>query len=72
MVDYATYKLMHPQDPKKAPEVPSRDDLEPGMMDQDNPPYGDEFLMCLPTKIPGYNMQKKEWSTVPQSHAGVK
>jgi hypothetical protein len=53
---------MHPQDSKTEPEVPNKDGLEPGMMDQENPPYGDEFVMCLPTKIPGYNMQKKDWS----------
>jgi hypothetical protein len=72
MVDYATYKLMHPPDPKKAREVPNTDTLEPGMMDQDNPPYGDEFVMCLPTKIPGYNMQKKDWGMATLPYRVVK
>lgn len=72
MVDYATYKLMHPTEPKRIIEPPGNDGLKPGMMDHDNPPYGDDFVMCLPTKIPGYNMQKKDWSICTLSHNVVK
>lgn len=37
-------------------------ELETEYMSQDFPELGDEFFMCLPTSIPGFNMQKKEWS----------
>ncbi|RYP93128.1 hypothetical protein DL770_000785 [Monosporascus sp. CRB-9-2] len=60
MVDITMYKQMHPPDPDEPP-TPKRDDLGPKKMSQDKPPKRDDFLMCLPTTIPGFNMQKKEW-----------
>ncbi|KAI8168695.1 hypothetical protein K4K49_000312 [Colletotrichum sp. SAR 10_70] len=33
----------------------------PGFMHDDDAELDDEFYMCLPTSIPGFNMQKKEW-----------
>ncbi|KAF6808464.1 AAA family ATPase [Colletotrichum sojae] len=56
MVDYGTYTQMHDRD-DGAPD----DDLGPAIMAQDEPILGDEFFMCLPTSIQGFNMQKKEW-----------
>jgi hypothetical protein len=53
---------MHRLDSKTEPKLLDKDGLEPGIMDQENPPYGDEFVMCLPANIPGFNMQKKNWS----------
>lgn len=60
MVDIAIYKEMHPLDANTAPK---RNDLGSTDMSQDRPPLGKEFLLCLPTTIPGFNMQKKEWGT---------
>jgi hypothetical protein len=64
MVDITTYKQMHPPDPSKAPVIPNMNDLGPGVMDSDIPPTQDEFILCLPTTIPGFNMQKKEWANL--------
>lgn len=61
MIDYATYRQMHPSDPKNQ-HVTSDDDLKPDIMSQEEPPLNDDFLLCLPTAIPGFNMNKKEWS----------
>ncbi|KAJ3953502.1 hypothetical protein N0V92_010021 [Colletotrichum tropicale] len=33
----------------------------PGSMHDNDSELDDEFYMCLPTSIPGFNMQKKEW-----------
>ncbi|KAF3797109.1 hypothetical protein GCG54_00009079 [Colletotrichum gloeosporioides] len=56
MVDYRTYKQMHP-----GGQSVDDDDLGLEIMRKDNPGLGDRFLMCLPVTIPGFNMQKKEW-----------
>lgn len=62
MVDIATHKQMHRDDqPNRARVTPEEDELEAEYMSQDDPDLGDEFFMCLPTSIPGFNMQKKEW-----------
>lgn len=61
MIDIATYKQMHPN----ALKSENRDELGKELMSHDEPPmgesFGDKFLLCLPSTIPGYNMQKKEW-----------
>lgn len=62
MVDIATHKQIHPGDKSDRPRaIPDEDGLEAEYMSQDDPDLGDEFFMCLPTSIPGFNMQKKEW-----------
>lgn len=62
MVDIATHKQMHRDGkPDRARPTPDEDELEAEYMSQDDPDLGDEFFMCLPTSIPGFNMQKKEW-----------
>ncbi|KAI1302934.1 hypothetical protein F5Y03DRAFT_407401 [Xylaria venustula] len=63
MIDTATFKQMHPLDEGER-ETPNRDDLGPEKMLQDDPDLGDEFFMCLPTTLSGFNMQKKEWVTL--------
>lgn len=61
MIDTETYNQMHPEDRTKDNPGKSRDDIGPEIMSQDEPELGDEFYMCLPTSIFGFNMQKKEW-----------
>ncbi|KAI9748737.1 MAG: hypothetical protein M4579_007137 [Chaenotheca gracillima] len=61
MIDINTYKEMHPPPGSKAP---NRDDLGPEAMIPNNPPRGDDFILCLPSTIPGYHMQKKDWITL--------
>lgn len=69
MVDMETYKKMHPnsqswsdqeQEPGKIPshwiDYPVVD------MTDESPPPGDYFIMCLPPKMRGFDMNKKEWS----------
>ncbi|RGP81007.1 hypothetical protein FLONG3_796 [Fusarium longipes] len=59
MVDTVTYNQMHPQ----SQASPYSDDLGPALMAQDDPgeELGDEFYMCLPTRLNGFDIQKKEW-----------
>lgn len=56
MIDMETYKRMHPTQASQY-----RDDLGNENMEQDEPPLGDKFYMCLPVHIIGFNMQNKEW-----------
>ncbi|KAF5253481.1 hypothetical protein FANTH_1552 [Fusarium anthophilum] len=66
MVDIATHRKLH-RDAKarSQPQIPSGpDDLESRYMAQENPDLGDEFFMCLPPSIFGFNMDKKEWVTL--------
>lgn len=60
MIDTATFKQMHPPG-EGAEYVPNRDDLGSEIMSQDEPDLSDDFFMCLPTTLSGFNMQKKEW-----------
>ncbi|KAK1983518.1 ATPase [Colletotrichum cereale] len=57
MVDFNTYNQMHSQSSDNA----GKDDIGPEVMDQDEPDLGDDFFLCLPTSMYGFNMQKKEW-----------
>ena len=61
MVDIATYRQMHPDEKSDRPHARAEDELDAEYMSQDGPQLGDEFFMCLPTSIYGFNMQKKEW-----------
>ncbi|KAF4412792.1 ATPase family AAA domain-containing protein 3 [Colletotrichum fructicola] len=56
MVDYRTYSQMHPDS-----DAIKDKNAGPGFMHDDDAELDDEFYMCLPTSIPGFNMQKKEW-----------
>lgn len=59
MIDVKILQQMHPKEHKAT----NQDDLGTEHLSQVNPPLGDEFIMCLPPTIIGFNMQKKEWST---------
>ncbi|CAH0002201.1 unnamed protein product [Clonostachys byssicola] len=63
MIDMETYKRMHPS---KATWY--QDDLGKKNMEQDEPPLGDKFYMCLPVHIIGFNMQNKEWVQLEVQH----
>ncbi|KFY06830.1 hypothetical protein V492_07707 [Pseudogymnoascus sp. VKM F-4246] len=63
MIDYATYRQMHPSESKNQ-YISSDDDLNPDLMSQEDPPLNDDFWLCLPTTIPGFNMNKKEWTNL--------
>lgn len=66
MIDIATYKRMHPDKELERSlagnSAENVQELEPEHMQNDKPNLGDDFFMCLPTSIPGFNMQKKQWS----------
>ncbi|KAI1324721.1 hypothetical protein F5Y16DRAFT_411850 [Xylariaceae sp. FL0255] len=61
MIDTMTFKQMHP--PSDG-HVSNRDDLGPEVMSRDDPGLSDDFYMCLPATVSGFNMQKKEWVTL--------
>lgn len=61
MIDYNTYKDMHPSPPA---QVAPRDDLGPEATGPNAPLPDSDFLLCLPCTIPGYHMLKKEWFTL--------
>ncbi|KAF4447967.1 hypothetical protein F53441_8558 [Fusarium austroafricanum] len=63
MVDIATHKKLHRDANSRTQRQPSPgpNDLESRYMSQENPDLGDDFFMCLPTSIFGFNMDKKEW-----------
>ncbi|SCO50252.1 related to TOB3 (member of AAA-ATPase family) [Fusarium fujikuroi] len=63
MVDITTYKKLHRDANVRAQRQPSPgpNSLESRYMSQENPDLGDDFFMCLPTSIFGFNMDKKEW-----------
>jgi SpoVK/Ycf46/Vps4 family AAA+-type ATPase len=62
MIDINTYKEMHLL---RESEGRNRDDIGVEAMMLDNPPpKGDDFILCLPSTIPGYHMQKKDWITL--------
>lgn len=66
-MDYRTYNQMHPDrkhtfNSDIGPEIKLDDSWEPD----------DTFFMCLPTQIPGFNMQKKEWGTWYWSIGGIR
>jgi hypothetical protein len=57
MVDLATFYKMHPG---KLPENRLIDHLGPEATAKEHPPGG-EFLLLLPPKVQGFNMQEKKW-----------
>ncbi|TDZ41317.1 hypothetical protein CTRI78_v009762 [Colletotrichum trifolii] len=72
MVDMNMYKKMHPAQNENALEKAShnrgkRSHVDPSIgeidvnMTQDDPPSDDEFLMCLPSTVKGFDMKNKEW-----------
>jgi len=63
MIDAATYKDMHPNDPNNSTK--DRDDLGAEVMSRDEPPSEESFLLCLPKTIMGFDMDKKIWGLRP-------
>lgn len=62
MIDMGLYKRLHPSDePDHNSDQAEGDELAEEYMSQDDPPLGDEFFMCLPPSIPGFDMQRKKW-----------
>ncbi|SCV34357.1 related to TOB3 (member of AAA-ATPase family) [Fusarium fujikuroi] len=63
MVDITTYKKLHRDANVRTQRQssPGPNSLESRYMSQENPDLGDDFFMCLPTSIFGFNMDKKEW-----------
>jgi hypothetical protein len=58
MVDLATFYKMHPEN---LPHSRLRDDLGVEATARQRPP-DDDFLLLLPAKVRGFNMQQKKWS----------
>ena len=63
MIDRETYNHMHEKENEKAFQELGNviNTLEQELMNEDQPNLPDSFYMCLPTRIFGFNMQKKEW-----------
>ncbi|KAI1061472.1 hypothetical protein LB506_011912 [Fusarium annulatum] len=63
MVDITTHKKLHRDANSHAQRQlsPDASELDSRYMLQENPELGDDFFMCLPTSIFGFNMDKKEW-----------
>ncbi|KAM0224113.1 hypothetical protein ACHAQD_002484 [Fusarium lateritium] len=63
MVDIATHKKLHRDGNGRSQRAPSPgpNDLDAKYMSEDRPDLKDDFFMCLPTSIFGFNMDKKEW-----------
>ncbi|KAK7701513.1 hypothetical protein SLS64_010258 [Diaporthe eres] len=57
MIDTKTLQQMHPIEHKAT----NCDDLGAEVLSKVDPPLEDEFILCLPPTIIGFNMQKKEW-----------
>ncbi|KAG9854832.1 P-loop containing nucleoside triphosphate hydrolase protein, partial [Aureobasidium melanogenum] len=62
MVDMSTYKTLHPT-PANAPHDPTSTGghgIDQAAMKAEEPP-GDNFLLTLPAKVPGFGFHNKRW-----------
>ena len=59
MVDMATYHELH-QHNDSGEDATGKDDIGKTAM-QSNEPPSDDFLLCLPAKVPAYWFLKKRW-----------
>ncbi|KAF4954332.1 hypothetical protein FGADI_5355 [Fusarium gaditjirri] len=66
MIDMETYKYMHPEAAEtKSTSIPKViDTIDPLKGDHVELSPRNDFFMCLPTTIIGFNMHKKEWVTL--------
>ncbi|PLN81396.1 P-loop containing nucleoside triphosphate hydrolase protein [Aspergillus taichungensis] len=58
MIDFPTYKQLHPSDPKVSLE--KHKEIPPERMDRDEPPSAPE-LFLFPSTIIGFNLRRKKW-----------
>lgn len=63
MIDTAAYNQMNPT--ASVSLVKSQDEVGPDAMSKDEPPSDEDFLLCLPKTITGFNMDTKTWSVDP-------
>jgi hypothetical protein len=62
----STFKQMHPpKESKDETHFPTALELTPVELSQEKVPRDDSFVLCLPKTIPGFDMNKKEWSLDP-------
>nr|XP_036576490.1 ATPase [Colletotrichum truncatum]KAF6783246.1 ATPase [Colletotrichum truncatum] len=64
MVDMETYNKMHsvqPQEQRPPDRRHHEAERSPIDMSSETPPSEDGFLMCLPSTLRGFDMNKKEW-----------
>jgi hypothetical protein len=59
MVDFMTYKRMHPRE-ASITEPPTHFRLSPEDMAKDEPPEGN-FVLLLPANVYGFNLLDKKW-----------
>ncbi|KAK2674210.1 P-loop containing nucleoside triphosphate hydrolase [Fusarium oxysporum f. sp. vasinfectum] len=65
MIDYATFYDMFKrkeEEETSGQALPRQDDLGPEATKSGAKPPSKEFLVCLPSQLPGYHMHKKVWS----------
>ena len=58
MIDYKTYRVMHPEN--KALKKELTDELGPEALARNTPP-DEQFELLLPLNIKGYNLRRKKW-----------
>jgi hypothetical protein len=63
MIDTATFNMMQAARPDSS--VTGQSEIGPDIMSRDEPPLDDQFLLCLPKTIQGYNMITNHWSVNP-------
>jgi hypothetical protein len=63
MVDLETYKKLHPDSDTltKRPPSSGSNSLDNSYMSEESPELGDDFFICLPTSIFGFNMDNRTW-----------
>lgn len=59
MIDFATYRRLHPG-PKKSSYNAEERDSDADIMIQENPPE-DETINLFPSMVIGYNLRLKKW-----------
>jgi hypothetical protein len=62
MIDFKTYRKMHPGASLFSDKrLRTDDELPKGVMEKDTPPDS-QFPLLLPANIHGFNLQDKKWS----------
>ncbi|KAG8670924.1 hypothetical protein FPOAC1_004159 [Fusarium poae] len=66
MVDLETYKKLHPDSDTltKRPPSSGSNSLDNSYMSEESPELGDDFFICLPTSIFGFNMDNRTWDNL--------